>query len=398
MIDAETLLRSGAAGQRGEAADFVVAADQFLSRGQVELAASALDRAFGLAPEDPTIIAQRRDVLDRLAVTEHGLVFRYVPAGTFLMGSTDGDPDERPVHAVALPHFWIADRPITWAEFCDVMHWEPPPIGQPREADEDEPPEERRMDAFHLREANKIRRGYCSGAEEEEPPPRRPWLSGDDDDDDPSWHDEQPEQDPPPARPREYDCKPMVAVGWADAEELAERMSSAGVRYALPNEAQWEKAARGGLIGARYSWGDEPPTPERSDFGHFGRFSIGNPRSFPANGYGVHGMCGGVWEWTSTLYDALAYANKVAGLITDAQLERRPDEKLIALNDYQRRASRDPMLHETPLLRVLRGGWWADGARAIPVSVRTARAGWGWKSGHWSGSDTPNVGFRLLRR
>jgi formylglycine-generating enzyme required for sulfatase activity len=398
MIDAETLLRSGAAGQRGEAADFVVAADQFLSRGQVELAASALDRAFGLAPEDPTIIAQRRDVLDRLAVTEHGLVFRYVPAGTFLMGSTDGDPDERPVHAVALPHFWIADRPITWAEFCDVMHWEPPPIGQPREADEDEPPEERRMDAFHLREANKIRRGYCSGAEEEEPPPRRPWLSGDDDDDDPSWHDEQPEQDPPPARPREYDCKPMVAVGWADAEELAERMSSAGVRYALPNEAQWEKAARGGLIGARYSWGDEPPTPERSDFGHFGRFSIGNPRSFPANGYGVHGMCGGVWEWTSTLYDALAYANKVAGLITDAQLEGRPDEKLIALNDYQRRASMDPKLLETPHLRVLRGGSWADGARAITVSVRTARVGGGWKSGHWSGSDTPNVGFRLLRR
>lgn len=392
MIDVEALLRAGAAGRRGEAAEFVVAADAFLAQGQLELAASALDRAFGLAPEDPSIAAQRRDVLERLTLIEHGLVFRHVPAGTFLMGSSDGDPDERPVHAVAVEGFWITDRPVTWAEFCDLLGWEPPPIGEPR-GDDDEPLQ--RMDAFHLREANKLRRGYCTGTPDD-PPPRRPWSNTDDDDDDdlPSWM-SMPEDDPPPARPREYDCKPMVALGWADAEELAQHLSRGGVRYSLPNEAQWEKAARGGLIGNKYSWGDDPPTPERCDFGHFGRFAIGNPRGFPANGYGLFGMCGGVWEWTSTLYDALAYTNRAAG--QETPLEGRPDERLIALNDYRRRATVDPQLLEVPHLRVLRGGSWSDSAAAVTVSIRMAREGWGWRSGHWSASDAPNVGFRLVR-
>lgn len=399
-MDVEQLLRAGAAGRAGDPAAFVVAADHFLARGQLELAASALDRAYGLAPEDASIAAQRSDVLDRLALTEHGLRFRYVPAGTFLMGSTDGDPDERPVHAVQVPAFWIMDRPVTWAEFCDLLDWEPAPIGDPRdeeEAPKEETSNERKMDRFHLRQANKIRVGYCSGTEDD-PPPRRPWSRGEDDDeeDQPSWY-RLPEADPPPRRPREYDCKPMVAVGWADAEQLAEHLSRGGVRHALPSEAQWEKAARGGLIGKRYSWGDEPPTPERCDFGHFGRYALGNPRGYPANGYGVHGMCGGVWEWTSTLYDALAYANRAAGRLDEAALERRPDERLIALNDYRQRESVDPKLLETPYLRVLRGGSWSDAAGAVTVSVRMAREGFGWQSGHWSGSDTPNVGFRLIR-
>ncbi len=382
MIEAVELLREWAAGRDNEPATYVVAADHFLARGQIELAASALDRAYGLAPEDPVIDVQRRDVLDRLALVEHGLKFRYVPAGTFSMGSTDGDPDERPVHEVALPAFWIMDRPVTWAEFCDLLGWEQPPMGRPRE---EKVSEERRMDAFHLHEANKIRRGYCTGTGGEE-----------DDDDEPAWMRE-PEEDPPLARPPEYDCKPMVAVGWRDAEQLAEHLSRGGVRYALPNEAQWEKAARGGLIGKRYSWGDESPTPQRCDFGHFGRFSIADPRSFPANGYGVFGMCGGVWEWTSTLYDALAYSNRAAGRDDEAPLEGWPDEQLIALNDYRQRANVDPSLLEKPHLRALRGGSWADGAGAVTVSIRMAREGFGWQSGHWSGSDTPNVGFRLIR-
>jgi sulfatase modifying factor 1 len=369
-LDLETLLRAGADGTQGDPADFVVAADRFLARDELEAAASALDRAHGLAPDDRDIAEQRRDVLDRLAIFEHGLVFRYVPAGTFLMGSTTGDPDERPVHAVMLDAFWITDAPISWAAYCEHMGWEPPPSGFP----EQEADDEQRMRRFHLHEANKIRRAYC-GTDED----------GEDEDEPGDW------QMP------EYDRKPMVAVGWADADALVDKLNGWGARYALPSEAQWEKAARGGLIGKRYSWGDDPPTAERCDFGHFGRFVIADPRTLASNGYGLHGMCGGIWEWTATLYDALAYAHRAAGRIALDELDRRPDDRLLALNDYHRRAGVDPGLLEQPHLRVLRGGSWADGAAAVTVSIRMARDGWGWQSGLWSGSDTPNVGFRLIR-
>lgn len=403
-MDRDVLLRAGAAGLVGDPAEFVVAADHFLQRGELELAASALDRAFGLAPDDLAIARQRADLLERFTIREHGLVFRYVPAGTFVMGSTQGDPDERPVHAVALDAYWIGDRPITWAEFCDLMDWDPAPGGHPREhLDDTHEVDESgdRMHRFHLHEANKIRRSYCCGVEAK--PGVRAWWD-DEEGDEPEALDEPEGDEADPtargsSRPPEYDAKPMVAVGWADAEDLAARLSTPQIRYALPNEAQWEKAARGGRIGARFSWGDEPPTLDRCDFGHFGRFLLAPPRSLPANGYGLHGTCGGVWEWTSTLYDALAYANKAAGRVTEAELEGRPDEALIALN--QRRANVDPevaaRLLEAPHLRVLRGGSWSDGAAAVTVSTRMAREGWGWKSGHWSDSDTPNVGFRLIR-
>src|SRR5262245_2516352 len=75
-------------------------ADELGSAGDLHGAATALDRAFGLHPANPMIRQKRQELLDHLAVKEHGLVFRYIPAGTFLMGSTEGDPDEQPVHSV----------------------------------------------------------------------------------------------------------------------------------------------------------------------------------------------------------------------------------------------------------------------------------------------------------
>ena len=371
LVRADALLRAGAQGLQGDPADFVVAADHWLARGELELAASALDRAFGLAPNELAIVEQRRDLLEQLRIVEHDLVFRYVPAGTFVMGSTQGDPDERPVHPVMLAGFWITDVPITWAAYCELMGWAPPPASHPPDIQQRE-----RMLGFHLNEANKIRARYCWGDRALEslgpgavdPDPYSEWIE-------PkamtSSSFTAPRRE---GRPIAYDHKPMVAIGWADAEALAERLGTSEVSYALPSEAQWEKAARGGLIGKRYSWGDEPPTRARCDFGNFGQFTIANPRSLPSNGYGLHGMCGGVWEWTSTLYDALAYADQAAGRIRENEGRS-----------------------EQPDLRVLRGGSWADGAAAVTVSMRIAREGRGWQSGEWSGADTPNVGFRLIR-
>jgi sulfatase modifying factor 1 len=57
-------------------------------------------------------------------------------------------------------------------------------------------------------------------------------------------------EDQPPG----YGSKPMVSVGWQEAEELAACLDTPGVTYRLPTEAEWEAAARGGRVGARYAW------------------------------------------------------------------------------------------------------------------------------------------------
>ena len=100
---------------------------------------------------------------------------------------------------------------------------------------------------------------------------------------------------------------PVVHVAFEDAQAYA-----AWAGLALPTEAQWEHAARGGLDGAAYTWGNQPePAGQRlANFWHgdfpwravrgYGRTSpVG---SFPANGYGLFDMAGNVWEWTQDWY------------------------------------------------------------------------------------------------
>ncbi|MCA9687407.1 MAG: SUMF1/EgtB/PvdO family nonheme iron enzyme, partial [Myxococcales bacterium] len=114
------------------------------------------------------------------------------------------------------------------------------------------------------------------------------------------------------------------------------------------------------------------PDRSRCDFDHFGDFVIADPRSLPPNGYGLHGMAGGVWEWTSTIYDALGYHRP--GVEPDLSI-----------------------LGEDPPQRVLRGGSWSDSAAAVTVSFRHALVGESWRRG-WTDAFNPNVGFRLVRR
>jgi len=367
QLDLEALSIAGAAGLDGDPHDFQVAAERCLSEGDETTALVALDRAYGLAPDDPTIAAMRATLLDRFAVEEHGLSWRYVPAGTFLMGSTAGDPDERPVHPVRLDGYWIAELPMTWSAFAQLAGWTPPPNSHPEDPGEH---------GFYLSQANKIRLQYC----ESETRQARDWHAHFDSEQARKMFGAVPRERPD--RPFAYDRKPMVAVGWPDAEALARRLSNEQIEYALPSEAEWEKAARGGLIGKRYPWGDQAPSPSRCDFDHFGDFRIADPQSFPANGYGVFGMAGGVWEWTSTVYDALAYGGAKTPAVDPTVLER---------------TRRDPPPEDQPQQRVLRGGSWADAAAAVTVSFRGAAIGAGWQHG-WSDSFNPNVGFRLVRR
>lgn len=273
-------------------------AQQAEAAGQLRLAATALDRAYGCAPTDERIAAYRRRILDSLAVEEHGLVFRYVPAGVFIRGSQDGDPDERPAHAVFIERdFWLSETTVSWATFNRLLDWPPPPVAPSTSGNGrfllDLWGEEA---GFTLEMAREVRLQYC----EDHTRAVRDWHAHDPTLMLESFGGRVPAAqlfgmpDRPADLPWRYEDKPMVAVSWQEAEALAATISTPTVRYSLPTEAQWEKAARGGLIGCRYAWGNEPPTPARCDFGRFEPFAIRPSRSFPPNGYGLYAMCGSV--------------------------------------------------------------------------------------------------------
>jgi len=99
---------------------------------------------------------------------------------------------------------------------------------------------------------------------------------------------------------------PVCGVSWEDGRAYCRWLSQAsGKPFRLPNADEWEKAARGGLVGKRFPWGDEDPK---------GRCCFGQPPesapvpvgSFPPNGYGLYDMVGNAWEWLAELYKEVA--------------------------------------------------------------------------------------------
>lgn len=95
--------------------------------------------------------------------------------------------------------------------------------------------------------------------------------------------------------------QPVVAVSWFDAVAFCDwRSIIEGRRVRLPSEAEWECAARGGVEGMRYPWGDEMPPRDDADGPH----PVGQGKP---NAYGLYDLCENVHEWCGDWYAADFY-------------------------------------------------------------------------------------------
>ncbi len=215
----------------------------------------------------------------------------WVPAATFRMGSDDHYPEEAPSHPVAVSGFWIDRHEVTNRDFAAFVA----DTGYVTVAERPLDPAD-----FPGAPAENLVPGSMVFTRTPGPVDLRhlaqwwTWTPG------ACWH--RPEGPASSLDGRE--AHPVVHVAFEDAERYA---GWAG--KSLPTEAQWELAARGGLDGATYTWGDEPEPgranfwhgdfPWRSDRGYGHTAAVG---SFPPNGYGLFDMAGNVWEWTADWY------------------------------------------------------------------------------------------------
>lgn len=153
---------------------------------------------------------------------------------------------------------------------------------------------------------------------------------------------------------RPADNVPIYNVDWEDARAFC---SWAGKR--LPTEAEWERAARGGIEGASYPWGEDKPDAKRALFNV--QSGAGAAAQFPANGFGLRDMAGSVSEWTADWFEREYYKSS---------------------------PGKNPTGPETGQYKVIRGGAWSDSAARITVFFR-----------NWvrPNQRTPNLGFRCAK-
>jgi formylglycine-generating enzyme len=225
-----------------------------------------------------------------------------IPAGDFLMGAADAEDDERPVHRVFVSEFYIGRYAVTNDEYARFVR----ETGYP-------PPSVRGLPLVANGERDSMFRELAAPYEWEGPLP-------------------------PPGRGNH----PVVLVRFEDAASYCEWLAAViDRRVRLPTEAEWEKAARGGVEGRRYPWGDaldescanfltDPSTKPRR-----GTRSGG---TYAPNGYGLYDVTGNVWEWVSDWY---------------------------ARDYYGQGEPRDPRGPAAGQMRIVRGGSWVNDEQSM---------------------------------
>lgn len=226
--------------------------------------------------------------------TRNGMA--WIEGGVSRMGSEDFYPEERPVREVRVDGFWIDEHAVTAADFRRFVRATDYVTVAERPPDVSDYPE---VDPDLLVPGSLV---FCKTSG---PVPL---------DDVHNWWEYVPgscwrRPGGPGTTINGRDHHPVVHVAYEDALAYA---SWAGKE--LPTEAEWEYAARGGLAGAIFAWGDEHfpggkamanswqgefPWQNLKLDGYEGTSPVG---SFPPNGYGLYDLTGNVWEWTTDAF------------------------------------------------------------------------------------------------
>jgi sulfatase modifying factor 1 len=222
----------------------------------------------------------------------------WIPGGTFRMGSDRHYPEEAPTHSVAVDGFWIDRTPVTNREFRRFIN----ASGHVTFAEIKPNPKDYPGALPHM-----LKAGSLVFTPPKHQVDLRNWAEW--------WNFKFGANWRRPYGPRSsisgLDDHPVVHVAYCDAEAYA--------RWAgkeLPTEAEWEFAARGGLEGAEFAWGDEFAPGGRQmantwqgafphqNFALDGYERTSPVTAFPPNGYGLYDMIGNVWEWTADWWSA----------------------------------------------------------------------------------------------
>jgi sulfatase modifying factor 1 len=236
----------------------------------------------------------------------------WIPGGTFSMGAqSDGSLnkvgmqatlDSRPIHRVYVDGFWMDKRDVTNAEFARFVKATSYVTVAERKP---------RAEDFPGAPPENLVAGSVVFAPPDHPVPLNnhfqwwTYIAG------ANWrHPQGPNSDI-----KGKETYPVVHIAYEDAQAFAK-----WAKKRVPTEAEWEFAARGGLSGKLYPWGNEfrPngkwmanthqgtfPVHDTGDDGHVGE---SKPGDYPPNGYGLYDMAGNVWQWTSDWYRPDYYA------------------------------------------------------------------------------------------
>jgi formylglycine-generating enzyme required for sulfatase activity len=293
----------------------------------------------------------------------------WVPGGDFLMGSEDFYPEERPVHRVKVDGFWMDSHPVTNAEFRRFVKATGHVTVAERPPDPAEYPD---ADPTLLVPGALVFRPSSGPVDLRDWRTWWAWVPQ------ASWR--HPEG--PGSTLHGRDRHPVVQVAYADALAYA-----AWAGKALPSEAEWEYAARGGLEGKVFCWGDEFAPKGRmlanTWQGEFpwqnlllDRYAGTSPvGAFPANGYGLQDMAGNVWEWTSDFF-----------------APRHPDEVARPCCVPRNPRVTSPVLAEAIPRRVIKGG---SHLCAPSYCLRYRPAA---RQGEAVDTSTGHIGFRCVIR